>query len=84
MRHIIGGFIAWLSQSPDLNAMNIFLRKHLKKQVSAVPASTTGDFVARVQAVLTQVDARILRRASENAVRRADVCLEINGGGFEN
>ena len=75
----MGGFIAWHSQSPDLNAMNIFLRKHLKKQVCAVRASTTGDFVARVQ-----VEANILRRASENAVRRAAVCLDINGGGFEN
>jgi hypothetical protein len=41
------------------------------------------DLVARFQAAVTTVDANMLRRAQENAVRRTAVCLEMEGGRFE-
>jgi hypothetical protein len=40
------------------------------------------DLVVRLQAAVT-IDANMLRRVGENFVRRAAVCLEIDGGRFE-
>jgi hypothetical protein len=64
--------------------MDFFLWGHLKEQVYAVPPRTIEDLVARPQAAVTTVDANMLRRVRENAVRRTDVCLEMGGGRFEN
>jgi hypothetical protein len=61
-----------------------FLWGHLKEQVYAVPLRTIEDLVARLQAAVTMVDANMLRRVRENAVRRTAVYLEMDGGRFEN
>jgi hypothetical protein len=63
--------------SPDTrsNSDGMFLFRHLKEQVYAVPPRTIEDLVARLQAAVTTVDVNMLRRARENAVRRTAVCL---------
>jgi hypothetical protein len=63
--------------------MDFFLWGHLKEQVYAVPPRTIEDLVQRLQAGVTTVDAHMLRRVRENAVRRTAVCLEMDGGRFE-
>jgi hypothetical protein len=60
-----------------------FLWGHLKEQVYTVPPRTIEDLVARLQAAVTTVDANMLRRVPENAVRRTAVCLEMDGDRFE-
>jgi hypothetical protein len=61
-----------------------FLWGHLKEQVYAVPPKTIEDLVARLEAALKKIDANMLRHVRENAVRRTAVCLEMDGGHFEN
>jgi hypothetical protein len=63
--------------------MDFFLWGHLKKQVYTVFPRTIEDFVARFQAAVTTVDANMLSRVPENAVRRTSVCLEMDGGRLE-
>jgi hypothetical protein len=78
-----GGPIAWPPWSPDLTPINFFLWGHLKEQVYAVPPRTIEDLAAKLQAAMTTVDANMLRRVRENAVRSTAACLEMNGGRFE-
>jgi hypothetical protein len=78
-----GGPIAWPPRSPDQTPMYFFLWGHLKEQVYAVPPRTIEDLVTRIQSALTGVDANMLRRVRENAVRRTAVCLEMDRGLFE-
>jgi hypothetical protein len=77
------GLIARPPRSPDLTPMEFFLWGNLKEQIYAVPPWTSEDFVARLQAAVTTVDANMLRRVRENAVRRTAVCLIMDGGHFE-
>jgi hypothetical protein len=79
----VEGRLHGLLGSPDLTPMEVFLWGHLKEQVYAVPPRTIEDLVARLQAAVTTVDANILRCVRQNAVRRAAVCLEMDGGRFE-
>jgi hypothetical protein len=51
-----------------------------EEQVYAVPPRTIEEPLARLQAAGTTVDANMLRRVRENAVRRTVVCLEMDGG----
>jgi hypothetical protein len=59
--------------------MDVFLWGHLKDQVYAVLPRTIEDLMATLQAAVTTVDSNMLRRVRENAV-----CLEMDGGRFEN
>jgi hypothetical protein len=59
--------------------MDFFLWKHLKEHVYAVPPMTTEYLMASLQADVTTVG-DMSRRVRENAVRRNDVCLEMDGG----
>jgi hypothetical protein len=77
------GPTAWSPRSPDLTLIDFFLRGHLKEQVYAVRPMTIEDLVARLQAAVTTVDANMLRRVRENAVRRTAICLQMDGGRFE-
>jgi hypothetical protein len=52
----------------------------LDEHIYAVPSRDIEDFVARLQAAMTTVDANMLRRVAENTVRRAAFCLETEGG----
>jgi hypothetical protein len=70
-------------QGPDLSPMEFFLWRPLKEQVCAVPPRSIEDLVARLQTVVTRVDANMLRYVRKDAVRRTSVCLEMDGGRFE-
>jgi hypothetical protein len=65
------------------NFDGFFLWGHLKEQVYVDPPRTIEDLVVRLQAAVTTVDANMLRRVRENAVRRTAVCLEMDGGRLE-
>jgi hypothetical protein len=78
-----GGPIAWPPQSPDLTPVDFFVWGNLKEHVYLVPHRTIEDLVGRLQEAVTMVDANMLRRVRENAVRRTAVCLETDGGRFD-
>jgi hypothetical protein len=63
--------------------MDFFLWRHLKEYVYVVLPRATEYLVARLQVSVIMVDANMLRRVLENAVRLAAVCLEMDGGRFE-
>jgi hypothetical protein len=78
------GLIAWSPWTPDLTAMDFFLRGHVKEHIYAVPPRTIKDLVARLKVAVITVSANMLRCVQENALRHAAVCLEMYGGCFKN
>jgi hypothetical protein len=73
------GPVVWPPRWPRLSAVDVFLKEH----VCAVPPSSIDDLMASLQAVVTAVNANMLRRVPENAVWRAAICLDIDGGRLE-
>jgi hypothetical protein len=70
------GPVAWPPRSPDLSPVGLSSWKHLKGHVYAVLLRSNEDLVAWLQAAVTAVDASILRRDRENAVRRTAAYFE--------
>jgi hypothetical protein len=64
---------------PDRTRIFFLPWRHLKDDVYALPPRTIEDVVAAV----TTVEANMLRRVRENAVRRTALCLEMDGGRLE-
>jgi hypothetical protein len=56
---------------------------HLKDYLYAVPPKTIEVIAARFRPDVTTVDANVLRRVQENAVRRTAVCIRTVGDRFE-
>jgi hypothetical protein len=56
----------------SLLGRRIYLRGHVKEHVCVVPTRA-------IEAVMT-VDANMLRRAGDNAVRRTAVWVQLDGG----
>jgi hypothetical protein len=80
-RYIIRGRpIEWPPRLPDLTPM--FLWGHLKDHVYVNPSRTIEDLVARPSSC-DKVDANMLRRVRQNAVRGTAVWFEVYGGRFE-
>jgi hypothetical protein len=73
------GPVLWPPRSPRLSAVDVFLKEH----VCAVLPRTVDDLMTSLQAVVTAVNANMLRRVRENAVWRATICLHIDGGRLE-
>jgi hypothetical protein len=88
-RHIKEGglnverLIAWPPRLADLTPVDLFLWGHAKKYVYADTRMTIEDLVAILHVAVTMVDANMLRRVRENAVRRTAVCHQMDGGGFQ-
>lgn len=71
------------ARSPDPTPKDIFLSGHLKEQVCVIPNRTIECLLARFQAAARTVDANTLGRVLGKAMRSTAVCLEIDGGRFE-
>jgi hypothetical protein len=73
------GLIVWPPRSPDQTPMDFFLWGHLKEHVYTVPSRTVEYLVARLQAVMTVVDANMVACVRESAVHVMHCCLPGNG-----
>jgi hypothetical protein len=51
---------------PDLKPVDFFLWRHQEQQIYTFPPRTIEELMARLQAVVTTVDAKILRRVPQN------------------
>jgi hypothetical protein len=78
-----GGTISWLPLSPELTPMIFFPVGAPEEPSLRSPSQDFEDLVASLQETVTTVDANMLRRVRENAVRRTAVCLEMDRGRFE-
>lgn len=78
-----GGTVNWPARSPDLNKMDFFLWGFIKEQVYQDPATTVENMKMRIRNAFASVTDNMLRNVDHSFSRRLDVCIQQNGGHFE-
>lgn len=77
------GSIEWPPRSPDLSPLDYFLWGHLKNEVYQVMPTSLEQLRARIVHAIAQISRRSIRRAINNMLRRARLCLNQNGEQFQ-
>ena len=82
-----GGPVPWPPRSPDLNPLDFFLWGYLKTEVYRTEVQDIDELRERITAAAYNLRLRqeggtfeLVRR---NWIRRAQVCLQVNGENFE-
>lgn len=80
-----GGYQNWPSRSPDLNPLDYCLWGWFKSLVYATKVNTREALLDRIFncAALIRENHRALQRATRAIHKRADACIEADGGIFE-
>nr|XP_022908494.1 uncharacterized protein LOC111419849 [Onthophagus taurus] len=77
-----GGPIPWPPRSPDLNPLDFFLWGFMKDRVYATEVNTIDELRHRITAATEDIRPRF-PRLSLNWIRRAQLCVEMQGQHFE-
>ncbi|XP_036150569.1 uncharacterized protein LOC118648339 [Monomorium pharaonis] len=78
-----GGPIAWPPRSPDLNVLDYFVWGHIKAKVEHMRERTEVEVREAISAAFNTVTPDMIRRATQQIVRRAELCLDAQGKHFE-
>ena len=80
-----GGPTPWPARSPDFNPLDYFFWGHSKETVyhNGAPENVE-QLVERIREHANNVPNDMVRRATQNILRRAQTCIEQDGGHFEN
>jgi hypothetical protein len=73
----------WPPRSPDLSSADYFLWGILQDKVYKNRPRTIQDLRANITTDINNIDRDTLRCVSENAVKRANMCLQEEGGHFQ-
>lgn len=79
-----GGPIAWPARSPDLTPLDYFLWGYTKNIVYKQAPTTREDMQGRIRRVFQEITPDILIQVRASFIRRLRVCIDNNGGHFEN
>lgn len=76
---------SWPPRSPDLNPLDFFLWGHLKALVYKTPVNTEEELTQRIRNSCDQIrhTPGIFQRVRQSMLRRANVCIEVEGGHFQ-
>jgi hypothetical protein len=79
-----GGPRNWPARSPDLNPLDFFLWGHVKNVVYRHPIDTEEQQLkGRIQEAFATITPEMVRNSKRSLLRRARLCLQMNGGHFE-
>lgn len=81
-----GGPIAWPARSPDLTVLDYFLWGHMKSIVYEEPINSREHLIERINLACERIRETpdMIRKSVGHLVQRARLCLEEDGGIFEN
>lgn len=77
------GPIAWPARSPDLSPLDFFLWGYLKNKVYATVHPDVENLRNNIEDVITNIDRRTLRKVRHSLFKRVQLCINQNGGNFE-
>lgn len=77
------GPVAWPPCSPDLTSPDFYLWGYLKDVVFAQRTTTKEDMMERIRRACATIPRDTLLSTVRNFERRLNLCLEANGGNFE-
>ena len=78
-----GGPRSWPARSPDLTPLDFFLWGTIKEYVYRTPINNVQELRDRIDEAFATITPEMLQRSRENLIRRAQLCIEMNGGHFE-
>ncbi|XP_039310588.1 uncharacterized protein LOC120358899 [Solenopsis invicta] len=78
-----GGPRAWPARSPDLTPLDFFLWGTIKEYVYRVPINTVEELNYRIIEAFANITPEMLERLKQSFIRRAELCIEMDGGHFE-
>jgi len=78
-----GGPIIWPARSPDLNVLDYFIWGHIKALVEHVRDSSENEVRDAILAAFRTITPDMVQRATQQIVRRAELCLQARGKHFE-
>jgi hypothetical protein len=70
-------------RSPDLTPLDFYLRGHLKAQVYAEKITNVEHFLQRIIEACNAITPGIIKRVFLHWVKWLNLCIENNGGHFE-
>lgn len=79
------GPVGWPARSPDMTPLDYFLWGTMKQRVYCSPINTEADLHDRIMSCAADLknDPEMIRRATQQVVLRAGMCLQQRGGHFE-
>lgn len=79
------GPVRWAPRSADLNICDFFVWGHMKEQVYRTPVEDEQDLLNRIMIAADNIrnDPGIFERVRGSLIRRAEACIRVNGGHFE-
>ena len=78
-----GGPRHWPPRSPDLNPLDFFLWGHVKNVVYRHAIETEEELRNLIQEAFNAVTPQMIMESKLSLLRRARLCLQMNGGHFE-
>lgn len=76
--------VEWCPRSPDLTSPDFFLWGFLKNSVYAEVPTTRDNMMHRIRQVCANIPQHVLLATVRNFERRIQLCIDKNGGIFEN
>ncbi|XP_034939551.1 uncharacterized protein [Chelonus insularis] len=73
----------WPARSPDLNPVDFFLWDFVKSVVYREFVNSLQELEQRIQDAIRQITPEMLQSCTQSLVRRAECCVQMNGGLFE-
>lgn len=77
------GHVRWPPRSPDLTCLDYFLWGHLKNEIYKRPVNDAEELRVRITQACRNVNPDFLSNATHSMVKRTRLCIQQNGGHFE-
>lgn len=77
------GPVNWPARSPDLSPLDFFLWGYVKDRVYTTETKTSAELKARITDVCSTIPASIIKKATEDVIKRAQYCVAAEGDLFE-
>ncbi|KAJ8950218.1 hypothetical protein NQ318_006192 [Aromia moschata] len=73
----------WPPRSPDLTTMDFYVWGRMKSKVYAEPVNDEASLRARILQAAQEIPLAECRAAAQSVIRRCQLCIENDGGHFE-
>lgn len=78
-----GSRVAWPPRSPDLNPLDYFFWGKIKSAIYRHPVQNVEELMGRITDAVAEVTPEMLQTSINDLIRRANLCVEQEGGHFE-
>lgn len=78
-----GGPITWPARSPDLNVLDYFVWGYIKSLIEHRRDGPENEIRDAILAAFNTITPEMAHRATNNIIRRAELCIQEQGGHFE-